>query len=263
MTTHVVSAGAPIRLEQLEDGFHQPFADLPTSCDHAQEKVRQVRLAIEVLWRFTGGPSSPGETVFNARHAHYRTAAYRAILAGLGVTFEDLLVAQAPGAALDDLRSRLAQRLAVAVEDLPEFVLAEAPDFVEDGFAPFADDPRRESAADLLEERQTWAEGRRSALAAARTGAGGVANQYAAVLAESAMPDLQSRIDAVLEQEAAGHDTLRPVEQLAFSMPGFRETVALGQRAGAGLPLLPDQWEGLFAVLVEVEKRLRATELAC
>ena len=522
ITGHVVSAGAPIRLDQLEDGFHQPFSDLTTDCDGVHDKFRQIRLAIEVLWPFTGGAPSGGETVFNGRYSDYRRAVYAAMLAEFDITHGDLLVAQAPDPALDDIRDRLAQRLGVAVGDLAEFVLAEAPDeatlqevfglrrtdlphsaevpmalalrlqlaelgrrwlaedgdndawgpdqtqpaidprvidetvirfprndtnpvfvlyserlavleaeratvaaaagaagllaeittrlgldlaamqalrdtltgavpatpealadaraqvqdevlldlgaflrvveiaealaaqgdaalddpdvaadaadilvgrharslredwitaetgegitlssalfhqpdlpdllrpsllvsgdlvagwraalqrrssdpvidphhlapadivqFPAEGFDPFADGPRRDAATDLLTARQEWAEERRSALASARTGAGGVAAQYAAVMAASEVPDLQDRIETLLEWEEAGHDISRAVEQLAFAMPGFRTVVALGQRATAGLPLLPDQWRLIDDILVEVEERLRATE---
>lgn len=525
ITTNVTSQGTPVTLEQLEDGFHQPFGELPTTCDYALDKLPQARLAVEVLWRFTGGPSTPGETVFNQGHAAYRRAAYRDILASLGVTYDALLVAQADDPTLDTSRAQLAGRLGVAVQDLPSFVLAEAPSeaaledlfglrrtdaphdatvplseaarlrsrelgrlwlaedgdddaygptqtlpaidprlinetairpprdlgnpvfalysarrdlldtirseletavggaasflteiaarigtgldemravrdillgtdgqpdpdqleaartqvrteffldlsaflrlmeiadlldtegdaaladaalatdgvdillgqqanslrqdwideevndgirldsalfqlpdlpetapsdfliatnlwtgwrlalvrrsgdpvidphhltddhivqFVEEGFDPFATDTVRDAAISLLDERRDWAEGRRSAFSAARTGAGGgIAGQYAAVIEESVIHDLGQRITDLLLLEEEGHTIEHAIAQLAFSISGFRRVVELGLRAAAGLPLLPEQWDGLFAVLIGAEKRMRATE---
>lgn len=522
MTVNVVSAGVPITLDQLEEGFHQPFSDLTTECDGVNEKFRHIRLAIEVLWSFTGGASNPGETVFNGRYADYRRTVYAALLSAYSVTLSDLLVAQALDPSLDGLRNQLAQRLKVAVGDLPEIVLADAPDeaslqelfglrrtdiphtadvpmalvlrlqlaeigrrwlaedgdndpwgpdqvrpaidpriiddtvirlprdatnpvfvlyterrdaldaertaittsagaagllgeitnrlgrslaelqalrdtltgavpaspealadaqaetqdqllldvsaivraveiaemldaegdpalsdpeiledaanilvgrharslwpdwiaaeideniglssalfhqpdlpdmprpsllvandlvsgwraalqrrsgdpvidpahltpaeivqFLEPGYEPFAHEINRDTALGLLSSRQAWADGRRSAFAIARSGAGGVAAQFEAVLAESAVPDLQDRIDALVEREAAGHDIERSIQQLAFDPPAFRAIVAFGHRAAAGLQLLADQWALIGAILIDVEKRLRATE---
>ena len=47
--TYLENNSAAVTLSWLKKTFHQPFGDLPASCEEADKKVRQVRLCIEVL----------------------------------------------------------------------------------------------------------------------------------------------------------------------------------------------------------------------
>ena len=49
---HVLNDARPLTLPFLEATFHQPFDALPTDCDAVNERVRQVRICVEVLRGF-------------------------------------------------------------------------------------------------------------------------------------------------------------------------------------------------------------------
>ena len=91
------------------------------------DKYPQVRLATEVLWAFTGGAPSPGETVFNSGYRRYLSSVYHEILGLLGVSYEDLLIAQVDNEDAIALRQRLSVRLGVESEDVLEFLLPDPP----------------------------------------------------------------------------------------------------------------------------------------
>lgn len=94
---HVKDVQAPITLSQLEDVFHQPFREMPASCKAVEEQVRQVRICAEVLWRFTGLRDLTElqmPTPFRRGYRFLRNQLYRQILTNLGVSFEQLRLAQ-------------------------------------------------------------------------------------------------------------------------------------------------------------------------
>src|SRR5438046_2150086 len=80
----------PHVLSQL---FYQPFSELPLSCEQVDERVRQVRICIEVLRRYVSQnqlPSRLGQapnTAFSASEAEYRRQTYQAVLLKLGTSF--------------------------------------------------------------------------------------------------------------------------------------------------------------------------------
>jgi hypothetical protein len=51
---HVKDDNKKIDLEWLKSNLHQPFGDLPVTCETLEEKVRQVRIAVEVLRSYLG-----------------------------------------------------------------------------------------------------------------------------------------------------------------------------------------------------------------
>ncbi len=104
---HIKDVTDTIEFDQLEEEFHQPFRDLPTSCQAVEERVRQVRICVEVLWRYTGLRNDPeaedeGEdggviivapslpTRFQQAYTEFLNGLYQAILANLGTSYDQL-----------------------------------------------------------------------------------------------------------------------------------------------------------------------------
>ena len=90
---HIKDGTASISFSQMEEEFHQPFGDLPASCTAVEEEVRQVRICVETLWRFTGFLDRTDlqlPTPFRTAYRHLRNQLYRAILTHLGTSFEQL-----------------------------------------------------------------------------------------------------------------------------------------------------------------------------
>lgn len=118
---HVRDVSARITLAQLEEEFHQPFADLPADCGAVEERVCQIRLAVEALWRFNGTLGAADlqlPTPFRLAYRRLRNDAYRNMLAVLGTSFEQLRDAQLdvpPGSVSAEIR---AQRRAAAATAL-------------------------------------------------------------------------------------------------------------------------------------------------
>ena len=114
--THLRSNGQEVTLSQLVSDLHQPFDELPASCDAVEHEVRQVRLVIEVLWRFldmvpTEDLDMP--TGFRRAYREVRNRLYHAILANLGADHDRLRIAVSQGDAEDsDLVARTRERLA-------------------------------------------------------------------------------------------------------------------------------------------------------
>jgi len=100
--TQAVTASA------LQTQFLQPFCDLPVSCQHAEEKVCQYRLVIEVLHRHLGTTAVPLSAL-----QPYITTAYEALLQSLGSSGPELQQAMQPTAQL-----ALANRLRLPLETL-------------------------------------------------------------------------------------------------------------------------------------------------
>ena len=82
----------------LQETFHQLFRDLPTACAEVEERVRQVRICIEVLrgylqdnWAsLSGNLKVQLEEGVNA----YLEDAYRVLLTNLGTSYDELRIAQ-------------------------------------------------------------------------------------------------------------------------------------------------------------------------
>ena len=90
---HIKDGTASISFSQMEEEFHQPFGDLPASCTAVEAQVRQVRICVETLWRFTGFLDRADlqlPTPFRTAYRHLRNQLYRAILTQLGMSFEQL-----------------------------------------------------------------------------------------------------------------------------------------------------------------------------
>jgi hypothetical protein len=116
---HVRNNGAKIDLPFMEARFHQPFAELPIDCEAMDKKVRQVRLAVEVLRAYLGlrpllEPAR--ETTLSNAEADYRLAAYTRLLTLLGTTYEEVRRARSAVAAN---RTALAERLGIDLTPNP------------------------------------------------------------------------------------------------------------------------------------------------
>ncbi len=115
---HIKDGNASIEFEQLEADLHQPFGDLPANCGAVEEQVRQVRICIEVLWRFTGlleNTDLQFPTPFRVGYRRFRKELYRSILAHLGISFDQLRIATLNVAADNPIAEQVAsQRQAVA-----------------------------------------------------------------------------------------------------------------------------------------------------
>ena len=119
-TQHVKDGAGTLTLAGLAAEFHQPFADLPGSCESMARQASQVRLCVEVLRAYLKSKTLPAPgsrqlPVLEAAQQTYRLAAYEALLSQLGASFDDLRLARtAPEAE----RAELAARLGIAVEKL-------------------------------------------------------------------------------------------------------------------------------------------------
>lgn len=90
---HIKDDEAAIAFTQLAEEFHQPFGELPANCAAVEEQVHQVRIAVEVLWRFTDFLEREDlqlPTSFRNAYRHLRNQLYRFILNKLGTSFEQL-----------------------------------------------------------------------------------------------------------------------------------------------------------------------------
>jgi hypothetical protein len=103
---HLKYQNNPVTLTFLQNYFHQPFRDLPLTCEQMDLQVRQVRICIEVLRKHV-----------NAQYAGYTPkwyleAAYEMLLEQLGINYDDLRRART---LVYRLRVELARRLALFV----------------------------------------------------------------------------------------------------------------------------------------------------
>lgn len=109
-TTKVGSGYKLLSAHQLSDLFHQPFTDLPLSCDQMDEQVRQVRICIEVLRSYANAKKINFSIPFREKEAQYRRDAYQALLLKLGTSYAGLRASR--GASIEDQQS-LADRLGI------------------------------------------------------------------------------------------------------------------------------------------------------
>lgn len=114
--THLRSDDREVTLGQLVSDLHQPFDELPASCDAVEHEVRQVRLAIEVLWRFLGMVQTEDAEMssgFRLAYREIRNRLYHAILANLGADHDRLRIAVSQAETEDgDLVAQTSERLA-------------------------------------------------------------------------------------------------------------------------------------------------------
>jgi hypothetical protein len=128
---HLKDGSEALTLANLEGskGLFQPFRNLPASCQAVEEQVRQVRICIEVLWRFMDWLELPDPELpspFRTGYRQLRNQLYRTILTNLGVSHgqlrqavlaveEDNPVAETIAAQ----RQAIAERLGIAETHLP------------------------------------------------------------------------------------------------------------------------------------------------
>ena len=116
--THIDNKGKSITWTYLLANFHQKFADLPADCAEMDKKVRQVRIAVEVLRRYLKAKALPSATFDKqslawAEH-HYVLNAYHGLLIGLGTSYDEVRAAQA---APSEEQIALAARLGIDFAD--------------------------------------------------------------------------------------------------------------------------------------------------
>jgi hypothetical protein len=120
--THTES-GEPITLSFLRSTFHQPFDDLPASCKSMEAKIRQVRMAVEVLRGYLGARPlayQAKETALLTAEQDYGLTVYTALLARLGTSWQELRLART---ADGPSRLAIAERMGIAVEHLNALIL--------------------------------------------------------------------------------------------------------------------------------------------
>jgi hypothetical protein len=100
----------PVTALSLQEQFQQPFCDLPVSCQYAEEKVCQYRLAIEILQKRLAAVKLP-----LAQAQPYLSAAYESLLQAAGTSSTELQQATSVAA-----QRALATRLRVPVTVLTE-----------------------------------------------------------------------------------------------------------------------------------------------
>jgi len=113
--THLKNNNAAIDMQFLGTTFHQPFGDLPASCEAMEQQVRQVRICTEVLRKYLQAKGLPAagsseKTVLDQAETDYRLAAYTTLLAKIGTSYEEIRLART---ADPDKRKTLADRLGI------------------------------------------------------------------------------------------------------------------------------------------------------
>ena len=81
---HLKHNGAAVTLTFLQDRFHQPFRDLPATCEQMEKKVRQVRICIEVLRQHLPAPDATLTSHW------YLETAYATLLQKIGTSFDEI-----------------------------------------------------------------------------------------------------------------------------------------------------------------------------
>jgi hypothetical protein len=102
---------ASVTVDDLSDRFHQPFDDLPATCDQVSREVNQVRICVEVLRRFLADARTP---------QRYLERAYTIVLSGIGSSFEEIRDAHSADTAT---RQALADKLGIVLgPDRPDLL---------------------------------------------------------------------------------------------------------------------------------------------
>jgi hypothetical protein len=81
---HLKNNGTAVTLTFLQDRFHQPFRDLPATCEVQEKRVRQVRICIEVLREHLPAPFD------TATPQSYLEGAYVRLLQAIGTSLEEV-----------------------------------------------------------------------------------------------------------------------------------------------------------------------------
>jgi hypothetical protein len=80
---HLRNNGQSVTLTFLQERFHQPFRDLPTSCAELDRKVRRMRICIEILRKHLAVRAP-------TRYPEILEAAYRTLLENIGTTYDEV-----------------------------------------------------------------------------------------------------------------------------------------------------------------------------
>jgi hypothetical protein len=114
---HLNTGGAAITVDFLTKIFHQPFGELPTSCDAVERRVRQVRICIEVLRSYLDAhaPTEAQRIALQNAEREYCLAAYNALLTRIGTSFAEIRLARSDPRAK---REALADRLGIDIAPL-------------------------------------------------------------------------------------------------------------------------------------------------
>ncbi|MCB9236141.1 MAG: hypothetical protein H6581_31120 [Bacteroidia bacterium] len=95
---HVKNNGSAITLSDLQSTFHQPYADLTTSCSAAKETICQVRIATEVLRSYyttiSGSRTTNQLNQLAAAEESYRLNSYQLLLNALGSDYDEIRLAR-------------------------------------------------------------------------------------------------------------------------------------------------------------------------
>lgn len=113
--------------------FQQPFNTLPARCSSVDEKIRQMRLNIEVMRRLEPDTLPVIDFIDTATYEllyqQYLVQTYHALLNLLGTSVDELQLAQPQGASYseaelnDQRRQAIASKIGVSVENLPAMYL--------------------------------------------------------------------------------------------------------------------------------------------
>ena len=132
---HVRENGNAVDLAWFTTRFHQPFADIPASCETVETPVRQVRIAVEVLREWLPNATEPD---------WYLQEAYEAVLRGIGTSVAELRAART---AKGDERQELARRIGIVV---PRNHPAGSTDALDELFDPMTPPGRSEGRLEQL-----------------------------------------------------------------------------------------------------------------
>jgi hypothetical protein len=122
--SHIRINNEPWSVSAMCDYLGQPFHRLAVTCAAVDGRVRQVRIAVEILrglLRRLPLTQAHRDQIAAAEREHVGTA-YEAVLLRIGTTLEEVRLARAPGA--DPARREpLAERLGIPVARLDQFFL--------------------------------------------------------------------------------------------------------------------------------------------
>lgn len=122
ISKHVLNkdSGENIDLDFLTKTFHQPLRELPVNCAATKNKVRQVRIACEILYNHIDLPVGDQLTMLMNEESikRYRLNSYKGLLRGIGISLNDL-----KRASTDKEIINIANRIGIAREHVDELLL--------------------------------------------------------------------------------------------------------------------------------------------
>jgi hypothetical protein len=91
-TGHLRNGTELVTGDFLARHFHQPFADLPASCETSRQQVREIRLVVETMRSYLKAtpPDAPAQAVLDASDAACRLAVYQDLLLRTGTSYEEI-----------------------------------------------------------------------------------------------------------------------------------------------------------------------------